>query len=67
VAEVGDGDRLAVDVAGELGDLLVRQAQERLEQAQVSVDGWMVSPRKSRRKSACFSSTMTSTPARASR
>src|SRR5260370_25718925 len=32
-----------------------------------SVEGWMVSPRKSRRKSACFSSTMTSTPARASR
>ena len=27
----------------------------------------MVSPRKSRRKSACFSSTTTSTPARASR
>ena len=27
----------------------------------------MVSPRKSRRKSLCFSSTMTSTPARASR
>ena len=27
----------------------------------------MVSPRKSRRKSACFSSTSTSTPARASR
>src|SRR5512132_1503842 len=32
-----------------------------------SVDGWIVSPRKSRRKSACFSSTTTSTPARASR
>ena len=32
-----------------------------------SVEGWMVSPRKSRRKSACFSSTTTSTPARASR
>ncbi len=31
-----------------------------------SVDGWTVSPRKSRRKSACFSSTTTSTPARAS-
>src|ERR1035438_6888802 len=29
-----------------------------------SVDGWMVSPRKSRKKSACFSSTTTSTPAR---
>ena len=33
---------------------------------QLSVDGWTVSPRKSRRKSACFSSTWTSTPARAS-
>src|SRR5258708_7515696 len=32
-----------------------------------SVEGWMVSPRKSRRKSACFSSTTTSTPARARR
>src|SRR5690348_7898836 len=32
-----------------------------------SVEGWMVSPRKSRRKSACFSSTATLTPARASR
>src|SRR3990172_2676240 len=32
-----------------------------------SVEGWMVSPRKSRRKSACFSRTRTSTPARASR
>src|SRR5882724_10215618 len=32
-----------------------------------SVDGWMVSPRKSRKKSACFSSTTTSTPARANR
>ena len=31
------------------------------------VDGCTVSPRKSRRKSACFSSTTTSTPARASR
>src|SRR5204863_486402 len=31
-----------------------------------SVEGWIVSPRKSRRKSACFSSTTTSTPARAS-
>src|SRR5207245_11132986 len=30
-----------------------------------SVDGWIVSPRKSRIKSACFSSTSTSTPARA--
>src|SRR5574340_1265836 len=30
-----------------------------------SVEGWMVSPRKSRRKSACFSSTNTSTAARA--
>src|SRR4051794_17731883 len=32
-----------------------------------SVEGWTVSPRKSRRKSRCFSSTTTSTPARASR
>src|SRR5260221_1754015 len=32
-----------------------------------SVEGWMVSPRKSRRKSACFSSTMTAIPARARR
>src|SRR5438874_5367198 len=32
-----------------------------------SVDGWIVSPRKSRKKSACFSSTATSTPARASK
>ena len=31
-----------------------------------SVEGWIVSPRKSRRKSACFSSTSTGTPARAS-
>src|ERR1700741_3907 len=31
------------------------------------VEGWIVSPRKSRRKSACFSSTTTDTPARASR
>src|SRR4051794_25103526 len=31
-----------------------------------SVDGWIVSPRKSRRKSPCFSSTTTRTPARAS-
>src|SRR5437870_12800764 len=31
-----------------------------------SVEGWIVSPRKSRKKSACFSSTSTSTPARAS-
>src|SRR5437867_7482577 len=30
-----------------------------------SVEGWIVSPRKSRRKSACFSRTSTSTPARA--
>src|SRR6266404_2309318 len=30
-----------------------------------SVEGWMVSPRKSRRKSACFSRTKTVTPARA--
>src|ERR1700753_3071097 len=32
-----------------------------------NVDGWIVSPRKSRKKSACFSSTITSMPARASR
>src|SRR5215831_3946157 len=32
-----------------------------------SVDGWIVSPRKSRRKSLCFSRTTTSTPARARR
>ena len=32
-----------------------------------SVEGWIVSPRKSRRKSACFSRTMTSMPARARR
>src|SRR5579863_8607836 len=32
-----------------------------------SVEGWTVSPRKSRKKSACFSRTTTSTPARASR
>lgn len=32
----------------------------------VSVDGCTVSPRKSRRKSACFSSTVTLTPALAS-
>src|SRR5215212_8019496 len=32
-----------------------------------SVEGWIVSPRKSRRKSACFSRTRTSTPARASK
>src|SRR5882762_127590 len=32
-----------------------------------SVDGCTVSPRKSRRKSACFSRTITGTPARASR
>src|SRR6185436_13268757 len=32
-----------------------------------SVEGWTVSPRKSRRKSACFSSTTTETPARARR
>src|SRR5918994_856601 len=31
-----------------------------------SVAGWIVSPRKSRRKSPCFSRTVTSTPARAS-
>src|SRR5215472_16841642 len=31
------------------------------------VEGWTVSPRKSRKKSACFSRTSTSTPARASR
>src|SRR6516162_5107861 len=31
-----------------------------------SVDGWIVSPRKSRRKSACFSRTRTAIPARAS-
>src|SRR3954452_11770521 len=31
------------------------------------VEGWTVSPRKSRKKSACFSSTVTSTPARARR
>ena len=31
-----------------------------------SVDGWIVSPRKSRRKSPCFSSTMVRTPARES-
>ncbi len=30
-----------------------------------SVEGWIVSPRKSRRKSLCFSSTSTLTPARA--
>src|SRR6516162_3663302 len=30
-----------------------------------SVDGWIVSPRKSRRKSACFSRTRTAIPARA--
>src|SRR6202142_3147938 len=30
------------------------------------VEGWIVSPRKSRRKSACFSRTRTSTPVRAS-
>ena len=33
--------------------------------SRVTVDGWMVSPRKSRKKSACFSSTTTSMPARA--
>src|SRR6185437_2616539 len=32
-----------------------------------SVEGWTVSPRKSRKKSLCFSSTVTSTPARARR
>src|SRR5262249_21303685 len=32
-----------------------------------SVEGWIVSPRKSRKKSPCFSSTVTSIPARASR
>src|SRR5215472_4947995 len=31
-----------------------------------SVEGWIVSPRKSRRKSECFSRTLTRTPARAS-
>src|SRR2546425_11553333 len=30
-----------------------------------SVEGWIVSPRKSRRRPACFSRTRTSTPARA--
>src|SRR6516225_627334 len=32
-----------------------------------SVEGWIVSPRKSRRKSACFSRTWTAMPARANR
>jgi hypothetical protein len=49
---------------------LVRAAQEIVEQAELVDDfesrGWIVSPRKSRRKSACFSSTSTETPARAS-
>src|SRR6266446_5887085 len=31
------------------------------------VEGWIVSPRKSRRKSRCFSSTSTATPARANK
>ena len=56
----------------QLRHLVVRQLQQiaRASPARPSprsVEGWMVSPRKSRRKSACFSSTTTSTPARASR
>ena len=38
VAEVGDGDLLAIHVADQLGDLLVRQLQECVQQAQVLQD-----------------------------
>jgi hypothetical protein len=38
VREVGDGDQLAVDLARQLGDLLVRQLQEVFEQPEVIQD-----------------------------
>ena len=50
-------------------DLVVRPLQEALEHPELvedlHVEGWTVSPRKSRKKSACFSSTWTLQPARA--
>ncbi len=72
VREVGDGQREVVDLradgrgipgAGRLRNSSIAPSSYMSS----SVDGWIVSPRKSRKKSACFSSTVTSTPARARR
>ena len=71
VREVGHAACACRRRAPQRVDLLVRQLQELIEQAELvhelQVEGWIVSPRKSRRKSACLSSTTVLTPARANR
>src|SRR5580658_141879 len=69
--EISQRDLDVADLALELGTSLWgrrRNSSSRPSSWITSrVEGWIVSPRKSRRKSACFSSTTTSMPARASR
>ena len=71
MAEIGDVDHLLADLAAERTRRVVRQLEEFIQEAHSlnssSVEGWTVSPLKSRRKSRCFSKTTTSMPARASR
>ena len=61
--EVGDLYGLVADRGADLRKLRMRQGRgnhraSRARRAAVSVDGWIVSPRKSRKKSAYFSSTV---------
>lgn len=68
--EVEVGDRVPVGFEGAPAEFAERQSREPLPRpsssSSRSVVGCTVSPRKSRRKSPCFSSRVTSTPARAS-
>ena len=69
--KVCDLHGIFADLAAERLGFLVRALQEFTEQPEFVHDlkgrGCIVSPRKSRRKSACFSRTRTETPARAKR
>src|ERR1700747_2719582 len=69
--EVGYLEKLVSDLRRERADFLVRALQKLVEQLQLvhDLEGRGVDriPRKSRRKSACFSRTRTETPARARR
>ena len=66
---VGHGVGPPPNDTGQSADLLVGRGAGTLRPSpsssiRLSVEAWMVSPRKSRRKSACFSSTVTDRPAR---
>src|SRR5262249_45967064 len=71
VGEICKGIFVAAEIRADGGRFLVRKLENSSSRPSSPitsrVEGWMVSPRKSRRKSPCFSSTTTSTPARASR